>query len=56
VPSFYFDVGARPAHVAREAAADHHTPDFFIDEGALIVGVRAMTAVALAYLSGRRVR
>ncbi|HVS03563.1 MAG TPA: amidohydrolase [Thermoanaerobaculia bacterium] len=50
VPGFYFTLGARPADVPREQAADHHTPDFFIDEGALPLGVRAMTAVALHYL------
>ena len=52
VPSFYFFVGGRPSNVAPEDAADHHTPDFYIDDSGLTLGVRAMTAVALAYLQG----
>jgi amidohydrolase len=52
VPGFYFNLGGRPAHVAEGEAPAHHTPDFFIDEGALILGVRSMTAVALHFLRG----
>jgi amidohydrolase len=53
VPSFYFFVGARPTETSREEAADHHTPDFFVDEAALQLGVRAMAAVTLRYLGVR---
>jgi amidohydrolase len=53
VPSFYFFVGARPTETSREEAADHHTPDFFVDEAALQLGVRAMSAVTLRYLGVR---
>jgi len=51
VPGFYFVVGGRPPDVTADQAADHHTPDFYIDESGLIVGVRAMTALTLHYLS-----
>lgn len=50
VPSFYIQLGGRPSNVAEADAADHHTPDFFVDEGGLMLGVRAMTAMALHYL------
>lgn len=50
VPSFYFSVGAMPPGQTLETTADHHTPEFVIDEDALRLGVRAMTAVALARL------
>ena len=50
VPGFYITLGGRPADVAEEDAADHHTPDFFIDDSGLGLGVRAMTAMALHYL------
>jgi amidohydrolase len=50
VPGFYFVLGGRPKSVAPGEAAEHHTPDFFVDEGALPLGVRAMTALALEYL------
>jgi amidohydrolase len=51
VPGFYFVVGGRRPDVPADQTADHHTPDFFIDESGLIVGVRAMTALTLHYLS-----
>jgi len=51
VPGFYFQLGGRPATVPVGQAADHHTPGFFIDESAMIIGVRAMTALTLAYLN-----
>lgn len=50
VPSFYIQLGGRPANVAKADAADHHTPDFFIDDSGLTLGVRAMTAMALHYM------
>jgi amidohydrolase len=51
VPGFYFVVGGRRPDIPADQAADHHTPDFFIDESGLIVGVRAMTALTIHYLS-----
>ncbi len=50
VPGFYFGLGGRPKGVSREEAASHHTPDFFVDEGALVLGVESMLAVTLDYL------
>lgn len=50
VPGFYFVLGGRPPEVAEADAPAHHTPDFFVSEAGLPVGVRAMTGVALAYL------
>ena len=50
VPSLYIQLGGRPANVKEEDAADHHTPDFFIDDSGLDVGVRALTALALQYM------
>ena len=50
VPGFYFVLGGRPTATPAAEAADHHTPDFMIDEGALVLGVRAMTALTLNYL------
>ncbi|HUG00758.1 MAG TPA: amidohydrolase [Longimicrobiales bacterium] len=50
VPSVYIQIGGRPTDVAEEDAADHHTPDFFIDDSGLGLGVRALTAMALEYM------
>ena len=52
IPGFYFILGGRPKEIAQEDAAEHHTPDFFVDEAALPLGVRAMVGLALDYLQG----
>ena len=51
VPGFYFILGGKPLDVPLSETADHHTPDFFVDEGALPIGVEAMVAVTLRYLN-----
>jgi amidohydrolase len=50
VPGFYFFVGGKPLNVNPEDAADHHTPDFFIDESGLILGVQSFVNLTLDYL------
>lgn len=50
VPGFYFFVGGKPLNVKQEDVADHHTPDFFIDESGLILGVQSFVDLTLDYL------
>lgn len=50
VPGFYFFVGGKPLNVKQENVADHHTPDFFIDESGLILGVQSFVGLTLDYL------
>jgi len=50
VPGVYIRLGGRPLDVAEEDAPDHHTPDFYIDDSQLDVGVRAMMGMALEFL------
>jgi amidohydrolase len=50
VPSLYIQLGGRPSNVPEEQAADHHTPDFFVDDSGLDLGVRALTAMTLHYM------
>ena len=50
VPSFYIGLGGRPASVSEAEASDHHTPDFFIDDSGLGLGVKALTAMTLHYM------
>jgi len=52
VPSFFFFVGSTPAGQDTATAPSNHSPLFFLDEGALEVGVRGMLAVTLDYLGG----
>jgi len=49
VPAFFFFLGAKP-DTKLERQPVHHTPDFLIDESALITGVRALTNLTLDYL------
>ena len=48
VPGLYFFLGGQP--LDSKEPAPHHTPDFFIDESGLLLGVKAMTQLALDYL------
>jgi amidohydrolase len=50
IPSFYFVVGVTPAGQDAVAAPVNHSPLFFLDEKALPLATRAMTAVAIDYL------
>lgn len=51
VPGFYFFVGGKPLNVKFSDAAPHHTPDFFIDESGMKLGVKAMVNLTLDYLN-----
>jgi metal-dependent amidase/aminoacylase/carboxypeptidase family protein len=53
VPSFYIQLGGRPANVTEKDAADHHTPDFYVDDSGLDLGVKALTAMTLHYMRTR---
>ena len=50
VPGFFFFLGARPPEVPRSEAIPNHSPLFYIDEAALVTGVRAMAHLAVDYL------
>ncbi|HUO86343.1 MAG TPA: amidohydrolase [Thermoanaerobaculia bacterium] len=50
VPGLFFFLGVKPPDVAAEDAAPHHTPDFFVDESGLPLGVRALVRLTLDYL------
>lgn len=50
VPGLFFFVGACPPHVDPAKAPSHHTPDFMMDEGSLLTGVKAMLNVTLDYM------
>ena len=49
VPGFYFFLGGKPLSTSQPAP--HHTPDFYIDESGLLLGVKTMSKLALDYLN-----
>ncbi|MBM3395565.1 MAG: amidohydrolase, partial [Betaproteobacteria bacterium] len=50
VPGVFFFVGVTPPDQDMALAAPNHSPRFFIDESALLPGLRALTAIAVDYL------
>ncbi len=50
VPGVFFWLGTRPKNKTAEEAASNHSPLFYIDESGLLLGVRAMSHVAVDYL------
>ena len=53
VPGLFFWLGTRPKNQTAEEAASNHSPKFFVDESGLLLGVRAMSHVAVDFLAGR---
>ena len=50
VPGLYIFVGACPPDVDPDKAPSHHTPDFMIDEKAMLTGLKAMLNLTLEYM------
>ena len=49
VPGFYFFLGGMTP--GNTESFPHHTPDFFIDESGLILGVKALSQMSIDYLN-----
>ena len=54
VPGLYFFLGGMPKGKDPKTAASHHTPDFFIDESGLSLGVKALTNLAIDYMEMKK--
>lgn len=54
VPGFYFGLGGMTP--GNTTPYPHHTPDFFIDEGGLKLGVRALSYLVIDYLSSTKIQ
>ena len=50
VPGFYFFLGGKAKDVSIQDAPSHHTPEFYIDESGLKLGVETLSNMALDYL------
>jgi amidohydrolase len=51
IPGFYFFLGGTPLTLAENEAPSHHTPDFFVDDSGLLLGVKVMTNLTFDYLN-----
>ena len=49
IPGLFFFVGACPPGMDPKKAPSHHTPDFMIDEKAMLTGLKAMLQLTLDY-------
>jgi len=52
LPGFFFFVGVTPPGVDRKASAPNHSPRFFVDESALLLGVRSLSHLTFDYMAG----
>ncbi len=50
IPGLYFFIGAMPKGTNTEDAPPHHSPDFYIDESCLKLGIRALSYLTLDYM------
>lgn len=54
VPGFFFFLGALPSDANPERAPAHHTPDFMMNEKAMVTGVKALLNLTVDYMSAPR--
>ena len=50
VPGLYFFIGGVKEDTKLEDSGGHHTPDFFVDDSGMLLGMRMMSTLALDYL------
>jgi amidohydrolase len=50
VPGFFFYVGAMPPDQDPATVPAHHTPNFMIDESAMLTGLKAMLNITIDYM------
>jgi amidohydrolase len=55
VPGLFFYVGVVPRDQDPAKAAPNHSPNFYVDEAALVVGVRALSSITVNYLTTTKV-
>ena len=53
VPGFFFFLGVTPEGQDPAKAPNNHSPLFYVDEPALLTGVRALAASAVDFLQGQ---
>lgn len=51
IPGFFFFLGGTPLDVPEAAAPSHHTPDFYVEDSAMVYGVKAMSRLVVDYMN-----
>ena len=53
IPGLYFFVGGCPAGTDPSKVAGHHTPDFYVDDSGMKLGMKAMMGLTLDYMTSK---
>jgi amidohydrolase len=53
VPGLFVFVGGMPKGKSPKETPSHHTPDFFVDESGMILGVKTLCNLTLDYMEGK---
>jgi len=51
IPGFFYRLGGMPIEDHPNKGFSHHTPDFYVDDKGLILGLKTMTALTIDYLN-----
>jgi amidohydrolase len=54
VPGVYMWVGGKPLDVSEADSPAHHTPEFFVDDSGMKLGVKLLTNLTLDYMDANR--
>lgn len=54
VPGLYMWVGGKPLDVAEADSPAHHTPEFFVDDSGMKLGVKLLTNLTLDYMEANQ--
>ena len=53
IPGFYIGLGGMKPDADPSEVAFHHTPDFYVDDSGMILGMKAMATLTLDYMSNQ---
>ena len=51
IPGFFYFIGITPSGVDRKQSAPNHSPRFFVDESALLLGVRSLANLTIDFMA-----
>jgi metal-dependent amidase/aminoacylase/carboxypeptidase family protein len=54
IPGIYLWVGGKPLNVSEEDSPAHHTPEFFVDDSGMKLGVKLLTNMTLDYMNSSK--